>query len=279
MRVNKPKKKMTNAEKAAARVLPAPKPAPAPPDPEKLRTDRRHRRIILVVGIIVFVLLSFTLWTCNYSHEGELAQQALVSTEEVAVDNQQDWIAFGDPDADSAFIFYPGARVTAEAYAPLMNDLANEGMFCVIVKAPFNLSVLKADAASAVMSAYSQQKNWYVGGHSLGGTTACQWAADNISQTRGVILLASYPTVDLTQSGLRMLEIYGSEDGVINRDNLSESVALQPADTTTQVIEGGNHAQFGDYGTQDRDGTAMISAQEQREQAEKLILDWVKDAA
>ncbi len=62
----------------------------------------------------------------------------------------------------------------------------------------------------------------------------------------------------------------------MNRDNLAESASLQPADTTVRPIEGGNHAQFGDYGAQDGDGTATISAQEQREQAEKCVLDWLK---
>ena len=36
-----------------------------------------------------------------------------------------------------------------------------------------------------------------------------------------------------------------------------------PADTEWITIEGGNHAQFGDYGVQDGDGEATISAEMQ----------------
>jgi hypothetical protein len=39
-----------------------------------------------------------------------------------------------------------------------------------------------------------------------------------------------------------------------------------------QVIEGGNHAQFGNYGTQPGDGTATISASNQQMQAADLTV-------
>jgi hypothetical protein len=42
------------------------------------------------------------------------------------------------------------------------------------------------------------------------------------------------------------------------------SRALLPADTTWVVIEGGNHAQFGDYGFQPGDNAAVISAVDQQ---------------
>ena len=39
-----------------------------------------------------------------------------------------------------------------------------------------------------------------------------------------------------------------------------------------QVIQGGNHAQFGNYGVQPGDGTATISAADQQAQAADLTV-------
>jgi len=287
----KAKKNMTPAQKAAARV-PEPVEAPAPEplavsgrDAEpKVRAklpkeERRNRLALLIGGLVLLVALSFALYTCNYSHATDEARAALSSTKQTAVSDESGWIAFGDPAAKTGYAFYPGGKVEAESYAPLMHALADEGLFCVLVKSPFNLAFFDTNAADGVLAAYPQVKEWYVGGHSLGGVAACQWAAENASRVKGVILLASYTSTDLTGTGLRFLDIYGSDDQVMNRDNYAESQALLPADAQTVLLQGGNHAQFGDYGAQEGDGEASISAKEQREQAVAAIVEWIGQAA
>jgi hypothetical protein len=49
-------------------------------------------------------------------------------------------------------------------------------------------------------------------------------------------------------------------------EKFSASRTLLPVDTTWVVIEGGNHAQFGDYGFQPGDNIATISAANQQAQ-------------
>ena len=71
-----------------------------------------------------------------------------------------------------------------------------------------------------------------------------------------------------------MLSVYGSEDGQV--DKLRSHADLQPDDYTELVIEGGNHAQFGDYGTQDGDGAATISAEEQQELAADAVASFTQ---
>ena len=281
----KSKKKMTAAEKAAARVPEM----PYVPDPKEeaawaakvermkmTKGERRNRLALLIGGIIVLVVLGFALYVCNYSHENDTARAALVSTEQVTVDEQAEWIAFGDPTSEVGYVFYPGGKVAAEAYAPLAKKLAENGVFCVVAKVTFNLAFLDVDAADAVLDAYPQVGTWYVGGHSLGGVAACQWVAGNADRVAGVILLASYTSTDLTGTGLRVLEVYGSNDQAMNRDNYEESQALLPADVTEVVLQGGNHAQFGEYGEQAGDGAATIPPDDQREQAVDAIIAWMK---
>jgi hypothetical protein len=78
-----------------------------------------------------------------------------------------------------------------------------------------------------------------------------------------LVLWASYPadTDSLASQKLPVLSIYGSEDGSV--DKIEASKSLLPTDTTWIKIEGGSHAQFGDYGLQPGDGVASISPQQQ----------------
>ena len=92
----------------------------------------------------------------------------------------------------------------------------------------------------------------------------------------GVILLGSYSTADLCATELRVLSVYGSNDGVMNREKYAKYKPNLPTDTVEQVIEGGTHAYFGAYGEQDGDGTAEISQADQLSQAAALIAEFIK---
>ena len=47
-------------------------------------------------------------------------------------------------------------------------------------------------------------------------------------------------------------------------DSFVESRKYYPENHIEHIIDGGNHAAFGDYGTQKGDGKASISAEDQR---------------
>jgi hypothetical protein len=69
-----------------------------------------------------------------------------------------------------------------------------------------------------------------------------------------------------------VLTIYGSEDGVLNMKNMEEGRKYLPDHAEEYVIEGGNHAQFGNYGEQKGDGIASISHSEQQNLTKEFIL-------
>lgn len=68
-----------------------------------------------------------------------------------------------------------------------------------------------------------------------------------------------------------MLSVYGSEDGVLNRDAYERNRANLPADSPEVVLDGGCHAQFGIYGPQDGDGIPTTSGKEQIRQTAEAI--------
>ena len=102
---------------------------------------------------------------------------------------------------------------------------------------------------------------------------AASYAATHSSQLSGVFMLAAYPTKPLAEN-MKALIIYGSEDGVLNMSKLEETVRYLPDGGEVYVIEGGNHAQFGNYGMQAGDGDAVISSEEQqRRTAERIFMN------
>lgn len=103
---------------------------------------------------------------------------------------------------------------------------------------------------------------------------AGNFAAGHADQIEGVIFLAAYPTKSLQD--MKALSVYGSEDGVLNRDRYKESLPLMPENFTEYVIPGGNHGQFGDYGKQKGDGKASITAQVQWEETVEAIDGFMK---
>ena len=90
------------------------------------------------------------------------------------------------------------------------------------------------------------------------------------------MLLAAYSTADLTDSGLDVLSIYGSEDGVLNMEKYESNRGNLPENTVEVMIPGGNHAGFGCYGPQNGDGEAGISATEQIQYTAEVITAFVQ---
>jgi hypothetical protein len=180
-------------------------------------------------------------------------------------------ITVGSAQSEYGLVIYPGAKVDPAAYVPLACKLASQGVYCIIAKMPFNFAFFDMDAAGDLMSAASYVKHWWISGHSLGGVMAAYYAASNTDKFEGIALLAAYSTANLADSGLKTLVIYGTEDGVLNKSKLADNTEKLPADTQTLVIEGGNHAGYADYGPQQKDGEATISADDQQQQTVNAI--------
>lgn len=142
-----------------------------------------------------------------------------------------------------------------------------------MVKMPCNLAVLDINAADGIQEDFPEVTEWYIGGHSLGGSMAAVYVAKHTDDYKGLILFVAYGTEDLSQSGLKVISVYGSMDGVLNMGKYEENRENLPEDTLEYVIEGGNHAQFGSYGSQKGDWTSAVSAEEQREAAVRLITE------
>jgi len=234
----------------------------------RVKTKKRFRiAIITVIAAVSLFAAAFYIYTLDYYRADAYAMQTI--DEEAGLVDSADGITVFHPeegtDKGSALIFYPGGKVEAESYAPLLRRISREGITCVLVRMPFNLAVFDVNAADRVYEILPEIKNWYIGGHSLGGAMASSYAGKNKERIKGVVLLGAYPvgSVDVPA-----LTVYGSEDKVLNRTKLEgvENIV---------EIAGGNHAYFGNYGEQDGDGIAAITREDQQLQTTGAIVDFI----
>ena len=229
---------------------------------------------VSLAALLVVALVGFYVWTRistypAFPEAAALAEQA---------QTERGWYVFepkGEPTA--GLIFYPGGLVDPAAYAPLMQRLSDGGVRAIIVPMPFDLAVFGINRADDVIAEYPDIDTWVIGGHSLGGAMAAEYLKKNPDAVDGVTFLASYPadSTDLSAIPAKAVSIYGTEDGVAG-DVFDESLQRLPEGTSLEAIEGGNHAQFGDYGPQKGDGVATVSRDEQQRQTTAAILELVK---
>jgi len=228
----------------------------------------KSKRKILIISISIVAALAIIFGVCaiylgDYYRADEGAIAVFAPEEKISISVLDNGVVFEPENATVGLIFYPGGKVDHNAYQLLMSELAREGILCVLVEMPFRLAVFDINAADGIQKQYPEIEDWYIGGHSLGGSMAASYLADHVDEYEGLILLGSYSTADLSDTDLDVLSIYGSEDKVLNREKYDKNKTNLPDGFCEVVIDGGCHAYFGMYGAQDGDGTPTISNHEQ----------------
>ena len=232
--------------------------------------------LIILGAVLLLGVVGFITWGLTPLGPASEALAALESNANVTVQDTGDFIVFTPASHTpiTGFIFYPGAHVDCRSYAPIAQEIARHGYRVSLVRMPLSLAVFGSTKADEVITTYPDMRYWVIGGHSMGGSMAASYAKAHTDTIQGLALWASYPATsdDLSSTSLKGLSTYGSNDQVLNGDNFNATLALLPPGTIIQVIEGGNHAQFGNYGLQPGDGTATISAADQQKHAADLTV-------
>ena len=241
-----------------------------------LKKHKRRARALLCTFLVIAVIFgACAIYLGGYYHADIAAMQEMLPEGSSWKEEPDGTIVFSPEGATKGLIFYPGGKVEYTSYIPLMQACAEEGILCVLLEMPFNLAVLDANAADGVKEEYPHITEWYIGGHSLGGSMAASYAAKNADELAGLVLLASYSTADLSESGLSVLSVYGSEDGVLNMEKYEKYSENLPHGFDEYVIEGGCHAYFGVYGAQAGDGTPSVTNKEQIDITAEKISEFI----
>ncbi len=204
--------------------------------------------------------------------------------EDVNIEETSDHIALIPVDSTrgDAILFVPGGLIDPHAYRSLLMPLClHNNMLVVIPKVRGNLAILNPRSLDHVRESFEGYR-WILGGHSLGGTVATMAAHDHPERWTALFLLGAYSTVDLLGFDGPVLSLRGSQDELAtygdwqkHKENLPQGIyinALSDMPTSSTIghtlyytVEGGNHAQWGSYGTQKKDGAASISREEQQQ--------------
>jgi pimeloyl-ACP methyl ester carboxylesterase len=225
--------------------------------------------IVVILALLLLGAGGFLVWASNPAQPEAQALQVMQSTDGVQFEELNGWLVFSPDELEpvTGLILYPGGRVDYRAYASHASAIASDGFTVIIPPMPLNFAFLGINRAVAVMEAFPGITYWAVGGHSLGGAMAAEFASANPESVAGLALWASYPadSNDLSSTNLPVLSVYASNDGLATLDDIANSRNRLPADATFVEITGGNHAGFGWYGAQNGDGPATLSQMEQQE--------------
>lgn len=228
---------------------------------------KKRLKIILIIILAVVILLGggFLIYASDYYRADDVASSAMQS-DAIMIDKDDHIILSPANSGETAMIFYPGAKVEYFAYLPILEKIKeNTGITCILVKMPFNMAIFDSDAADNIIDLYPDIKNWYMAGHSMGGAMASDYASNNQDRIEGLILLGAYLYGDFPAENT--LTVYGSfNTSVEEKIDYTENIV---------VIDGGNHAQFGNYGKQKGDTDATISREEQQNIAVEAIKEFL----
>lgn len=242
--------------------------------------NSKKKLILLIILVIVLIALAgFLYYISDYYRADNRALAALKSTDSYNVANTNDYIIFTPIKnmSTTGIIIYPGGKVEAEAYSITASRLASNGYTTIIVKMPFNLAFFDSNKADDIIAEHPEIKTWVIGGHSLGGVFASDYAVNNQDKIKGVIYLAAYPSADASNATFKAISIRGSLDNLTTEQDIEENKDKFPADTTFITINGGNHYNFGNYGVQEGDNNSTITREQQQEQTVNAILGFLKN--
>jgi hypothetical protein len=222
-----------------------------------------RRTVAVIVVVVVLAVVAFLFYS-SMVRRGDRAAALEAWTDPAVSITSTDHSIIMAPTGEASgegLVFIPGAKVDPYAYLYKLSGLVGQtGATVVITKPTLNLAFFDSRPLTYFEADAADVTSWYVGGHSLGGVRACQLAEG----TKGLILFGSYCANDLSGSGLTVLSISGSDDGLSTPDKIAAAKDLLPANATFAEIEGLNHAGFGDYGVQPGDGVATLTDAEER---------------
>ncbi len=253
---------------------------------------QRVRRIWIIAGLSATVLfVGWCFFAYRASPEG---RDAMASDSRVLVAVQDGFVTF-TPTSQTTIVpvgllFFPGALVEPEAYAPLARALATAGYPVILVPLPRRGAFGGADEPSLLQTAQGaihddeRAFRWVIGGHSRGAVVATkmvsQLQALGAQSVAGLLLIGTTHPRDVNLSSLKwpVTKIVGTRDGIAPLERSEANRHLLPTTTRWVAIEGANHSQFGWYGFQPLDHFASISRDSQHDQMIDAVVEALRAA-
>lgn len=246
----------------------------------RIRVGLDKKKVIYGASILLIALFLASIMVIDHlTYRPD--EKAELAMSEGRVKNRGNTIVFHpEEEVVANLVFYQGGLVRAESYAVLGQKLADNGLRVFIPKMPLNLAILNNDAFDRIYSKNNgEDLDWYIGGHSLGGSSASIYLKNSKKNISGIFFLGSYPVEsnNIESLGIKVISIDASKDEIIDRERYEEAKSYLPKDTRYELISGGNHSNYGNYGFQRGDGEPTISREEQQRLVVDSLIDWISN--
>lgn len=234
------------------------------------------KRIALAsFAVVVLAATGFFVWAKTPMSATAASLSAVAADERLEITSTPDTVVMRPAETAATgqgLVFVAGARVDPQAYEQTFAGLVATGVTVVIERPVLGFGILDPRPLSTFTGLAPEVDAWAVGGHSLGGVRACQYADDDRT-VDALVLFGSYcATTDLSDDDeLAVLSLGGSEDGLSTPAKIDRYRDMLPPSAAMVEIDGSSHAQFGSYGLQPGDGTATISDEEARQQITRQL--------
>lgn len=240
------------------------------------RSGRRTRTAFLwAVSIVLLVVIVGAVWI-NQVMQGERdAALEVWRNDAITVSDTGNAVVLEPADDGSGIglVYVPGAKVDPYAYMYKLSAIVEDGYTVVITKPTLNLALADLRPLDDFTGSVPGISRWVVGGHSLGGVKACQYANEN--SVVGLALFGSYCATDLSASGVPVLSFEAANDGLSTPQKIADAAGSLPENTVRVRLAGANHADFGDYGVQPGDGESRADDADIRRQFAESFRAWV----
>lgn len=238
---------------------------------------KKTRKILKIIWVVFGI--SFLAWMFLSMNAFGFDETIFESTPSIQVEKNDNYISFTPTTSyNQVVIFYPGALVDPDAYAPLCRNIAKHGYQTIIIHMPWRMATKGYNKIKEMNILDDSSKKYILAGHSQGAKMAAQFVYENPGVIDHLILLGTtHPRdIDLSSTETKILKIYGSNDGVASIGKIIANKPKLPTETTFVEIDGANHSQFGYYGFQLGDSRASITREEQQARVLDEIVSFLK---
>jgi hypothetical protein len=242
------------------------------------------RKIILVIMIILLLAVTgFIIWANQASQAEQSKLDIVLNDPNISITESKNYYKLTSTACKiqesncsiRSLIYYPGAKVSPKAYFYKLSELVKDTIVFV-TKPILNLALFSINAADEILNDPINKSitHWALGGHSLGGSMACEYIKNKSDKYKALILVGAYCASDISKSNLKVLLLIGTKDGLMKTDVIQKNSPNLPVNAKTQYIKGMNHAQAGNYGEQSGDLKADI----EDEEVKTIIIDNINKA-
>ncbi|MES2436556.1 MAG: alpha/beta hydrolase [Patescibacteria group bacterium] len=246
------------------------------PTPKKMKLWRKI--VLTLITLLLIAVISFVIWAKQIYKADQTKLQEFLNTNKdliTVTEHPKYWeIAPNATTSTKGVIYYPGAKVDPQAYFYKLESIVtstSSPSILFVTKPPLNLAIFSIGQAGKIIDTHPEIKTWTLGGHSMGGAMACEYAKNHAEKFETLLLVGTYCNSDVSSKNFKVVNIHGSLDGVLTPEKLSAYSSNLPTSQRDFPIEGMNHAQAGNYGNQKGDLMPTKSDEDVKKEIEMIL--------